>query len=50
MRMAMSSPVRRKNSIADREDTPKRKGAQPINHVASHQVTQKPPIPPPTPK
>ena len=38
------------NSIACWQDTSKREGAQSINHLASHKVIQKPPIPPPTPK
>ena len=38
------------NSIAYRQDTSKRGGAQSVNQLASHEVIQKPPHPPPTPK
>ena len=37
-------------SIAYRQDTSKRDGAQSVNQLASHEVIQKPPIPRPTPK
>ena len=38
------------NSIAYLQDTSKREGAQSVNHLASHEVIKKTPIPPPTPK
>ena len=34
----------KENSIAYRQDTSKREGAQPVNQLANHAVIQKPPI------
>ena len=49
---AVVDPWRLKNgnSIAHRQDTSKREGAQSIDQLASHEVIQKTPIPPPTAK